>query len=202
MSTSVSEGQVRATGTRDAIVAAAARLLDEGGVEAVTLRAVAERVGLSHNAPYKHFLDKEALLSAVAARELRALSGIVDATEGALPVEAVREMAYAYVRWAARYPARFKLTFGVWTRVDLEMLHAADDARARYVRTIAAAQKAGDIVGGDPERVAVLLLSLGHGAADLALGGHLARDGKGHADPVDLIDDLMALMKAGAATRP
>src|ERR1700677_3914321 len=60
-----------ASSTRDALVDAAVQLLDEGGPEAVTLREVGHRAGVSHNAPYKHFTGKEALLAAVAARELR-----------------------------------------------------------------------------------------------------------------------------------
>jgi AcrR family transcriptional regulator len=59
-----------APGTRDALVEAAARLLDAGGVEAVTLREVGRRAGVSHNAPYKHFASTQALLAAIAAREL------------------------------------------------------------------------------------------------------------------------------------
>ena len=47
-------------------------LLDEGGVDHVTLREVGRRAGVSHNAPYKHFESKEALLAAIAARELAA----------------------------------------------------------------------------------------------------------------------------------
>ena len=66
--------------TRDALVAAAAQLLDEGGPEAVTLREVGHRAGVSHNAPYKHFADKEALLAAVAARELDRRSSALAAT--------------------------------------------------------------------------------------------------------------------------
>ena len=58
-----------ASDTRDTLVAVAAQLLDEGGPEAVTLREVGHRAGVSHNAPYKHFADKEALLAAVAAFE-------------------------------------------------------------------------------------------------------------------------------------
>ena len=54
------------------------------------------------------------------------------------------------------------------------------------------AQAAGALPPGDPERVAALLLALVHGASDLALSGHLARDGKGHASPTDLVDDLLA----------
>jgi hypothetical protein len=61
---------------------------------------------------------------------------------------------------------------------------------------VAASQAAGALPVGDPERIAALLLALGHGAADLALGGHLGRQGKGHADPQDLVDDLFALFEA------
>jgi AcrR family transcriptional regulator len=57
--------------TRDRLVEAAAGLLDEGGVPAVTLREVGRRAGVSHNAPYKHFAGKEELLAAVAAAQLR-----------------------------------------------------------------------------------------------------------------------------------
>ncbi|NUQ86967.1 MAG: helix-turn-helix transcriptional regulator, partial [Glycomyces artemisiae] len=59
--------------TREALIDVAARLLDEGGTDAVTLRQVGHGAGVSHNAPYKHFAGKEALLAAVAARELQGL---------------------------------------------------------------------------------------------------------------------------------
>ncbi len=51
------------------LVAAAAALLDSGGESAVTLRAVASAVGVSHNAPYKHFKGRSALLAAVAVED-------------------------------------------------------------------------------------------------------------------------------------
>lgn len=183
--------------TRDAIVAAAADLLDEAGADAVTLRAVAQRVGVSHNAPYKHFADKEALLAAVAAAELRRRADAAP-KPGQDPLSELKRMARDYVRWATRHPARFKLTFGAWTREDPDLGAAAHAARDRFVAAVAAAQAAGALPAGDPDRVAALLLALGHGAADLALGGHLARDGKGHADPEDLIDDLFALFARAA----
>lgn len=55
--------------TKEQLVSAAAKLLDSGGQAAVTLRAVAERVGVSHNAPYWHFRDRSALLAAVAEQD-------------------------------------------------------------------------------------------------------------------------------------
>src|SRR4051812_41063542 len=75
-------------GTRETLIDVATRLLDAGGVEAVTLREVGHQAGVSHNAPYKHFANKEALLAAVAAREL---TGHVDETRS------VRGLMHNYV---------------------------------------------------------------------------------------------------------
>jgi AcrR family transcriptional regulator len=109
--------------TRDALVAAAAALVDHGGPEAVTLREVGRRAGVSHMAAYKHFDDKEALLAAVAARELDRLGTAVAAADTAEspPSAALRAAAHSYISWALEYPARFKLVFGAWTRPDARL---------------------------------------------------------------------------------
>jgi AcrR family transcriptional regulator len=185
-----------AQNTRDALVSAAARLLDRGGPAAVTLRAVAKAVGVSHNAPYRHFHDKQDLLAAIAARELSRPGVASGAAPDSDPAQALRRMAQAYVDWAQHHPERFKLTFGPWRSGTDELTETATAARARFVTAVVRAQDAGQLVAGDPERVTALILALAHGAADLALGGHLSREGKGHADPGDLLDDLFRLMRS------
>ena len=184
--------------TRDALVEAAADLLDKGGPAAVTLRAVALAVGVSHNAPYKHFRDKEALLAAVASRELRRNAEAMRAAlaPGADAFAELKRMALGHVRSALRQPERFRLTYGGWTRDEPELSEAAGEAHDLFVRAVAAAQAAATIGAGDPERVAALLLATAHGAADMALAGHLGREGKGHADAEDLVEDLFALLGA------
>jgi AcrR family transcriptional regulator len=177
--------------TRDRLVDAATELLDAGGPAAVTLREVGRRAGVSHNAPYKHFADKEELLAAIAARELANQPRGVRRTGDNRPIDQLRVMMHGYVRWATRHPARFKLTFGAWSTDSDELANAATDARSALVTTVAAAQAAKELPAGDPERVAALVLAVTHGAVDLALSGHLARHGKGHADPRDLVDDLI-----------
>jgi AcrR family transcriptional regulator len=179
--------------TRAELVSAAARLLDAGGPAAVTLRAVAKAVGVSHNAPYKHFRHKEELLAAVASREL-ARPADAPLEIGGDPVARLRRLAQGYVEWAIRHPERFRLTFGSWTSSSEELAQTATAARGRFVAAVTEAQASGQLPPGDPERITALILALAHGAADLALGGHLARDGKGHADPGDLLDDLFALL--------
>jgi AcrR family transcriptional regulator len=161
----------------------------------VTLRAVADRCGVSHNAPYKHFANKEELLAAIASREL--MGGASTSTRLAQRADALsrlRQLIHGYVHWARARPARFKLTFGPWSQSTAELKEAAASAQQRLIAAVAEAMQAKQIRRGDPERVAYLILALAHGATDLALGGHLAANGKGKADPEDLVDDLLAIL--------
>jgi AcrR family transcriptional regulator len=78
----------------EALVVAAHEMVDEVGIDALTLRSVAQRVGVTHAAPYRHFKDKAALLHAVAERVLVAL-------RAALAFETnIVDAAGAYVEFA------------------------------------------------------------------------------------------------------
>jgi AcrR family transcriptional regulator len=189
------------SGTRDLLIDAAVCLLDEGGVDGVTLREVGRMAGVSHNAPYKHFASKQALLAAIAARDLARESAAITAqiTPATPPAEALRLVLRRYADWALEYPARFKLAFGAWQAVYPELDQAARGAQAMLTGVVFAAQETGALPAGDPERLAALLRALAHGAADLASAGHLAPDGKGHAGPGDLIDDMLRYLYQGAA---
>lgn len=187
--------------TRDALVDAAAVLLDDGGPGAVTLREVGRRAGVSHNAPYKHFDDKEALLAAVAARELAFLAAnLAEPATWSAPMDALREAVRCYVSWALDRPARFKLVFGGWSDGPAELAVAAEQVKRVLTDIVAAAQQAGVLPVGDPERMTALICSVAHGSVDLALAGHIRRDGGGGADPVDLVEDFLGHLRDAART--
>jgi AcrR family transcriptional regulator len=96
-----------------ALIAAARAILAEDGAEALSLRAVARRAGVSAMAPYRHFPDKEALLAAVAADGFREFAAALEAADGAAPPgEALLAQGAAYVRFACAHPALFRLMFG------------------------------------------------------------------------------------------
>ena len=59
---------------RDALVQAALRDAEQGGPEAISIKALAKRLGVSQPAPYRHFADREALLAAVTAEAFRQFS--------------------------------------------------------------------------------------------------------------------------------
>jgi AcrR family transcriptional regulator len=184
-------------GTRDALIGAATRLLDRGGAQAVTLREVGRQAGVSHNAPYKHFASKEALLAAVAARELgrqrEALTSMI--TPDRSPESVLRVAIHQYVAWALDHPARFKLVFGRWSIDSEELGLAAGAAQTILVGVVANAQDSGVLPRGDPVRLASLLRAVAHGAADLASAGHLQSTGKGHASADELVDDLLEYLQ-------
>jgi AcrR family transcriptional regulator len=190
-------------GIRDRLLDAAIRLLDEGGVDHVTLREVGRLAGVSHNAPYKHFASKQSLLAATAARELtrrrEAITALI--TPETSPEQALGITLRHYVDWALEHPARFKLTFGAWSIASQELDQAAHDAQELLTDMVVAAQEVGALPHGDPIRLAALLRALAHGAADLASTGHLAADAKGHADPGDLIDDMLHYLHRASVDR-
>jgi AcrR family transcriptional regulator len=190
--------------TRRLLTAAAADLLDTGGREAVTLREVGHRAGLSHNAPYKHFANKEALLAGVAAEELTKLGDALAALrKDNLPEgEVLRVALREYVAWALTHPARYRLVFGVWSAPFEDLAVAAESAHSTLIAIVEAAQRAGQLPPGDTERMTALLQALIHGAIDLTVIGHLAIGGKGNADADGLVDDLLRYLHASAAVAP
>jgi AcrR family transcriptional regulator len=116
---------------RSRIMAAARTLLEEGGSEAVSMRAIAERIGYSATTIYLHFEDRDALLFALldeAFGEFRAEMAAAIA-EPASTRERVRGMGRAYVRFALEHPAQYRLMFV--QRPDFLLAHGPEETGAR-----------------------------------------------------------------------
>ena len=185
-------------GTRSALVRAAAGLLEERGIGGVTLRAVGERAGVSRQAPYRHFADKEELLSVVAAgyfewvgEEMAQAGAAADGPFGRLEA-----MTVAYVRFALANPFRARLMFGpeVKGSPHPEVHQAARAVHEGFVRVVAECQEASELPTGDPVELAALMYATSHGAVDLALSGH-AEEEKGLDDPMRIVRLLLARLR-------
>lgn len=96
---------------RAALLAAARALLDEGGVPAVTLREAARRAGVSPGATYRHFADKDALLTALAVQGFGEFAEVMKAASKGSS-EPMADMGVAYVQFAVDRPGLFRLMFG------------------------------------------------------------------------------------------
>jgi len=104
----------RARTSQAAIIAAARDLLEEGGLEAVSMAGVAERVGLKAPSLYKHFDDRSALLAAVAtevALDLARTLADAVARYDADPATRLEALAVAYRSFALATPRAAALLF-------------------------------------------------------------------------------------------
>lgn len=97
-----------------ALRSAAREILEEEGLNALSLRSVARKAGVSHAAPYRHFASREALLAQIAMEgleQLRSEIAIAGAAPG-LPTERIVHIGAAYAGFAASHPGLLKLMFG------------------------------------------------------------------------------------------
>ena len=115
---------------RDEILEAVGALLDETNDEsAVSIRAIAERVGVSAPSIYRHFEDKEALLSAVCGDVFAQLQfGIAEAVaEASDPLDALARAGRCYIDFGLQHPEHYRLVFmrpfaGHWVPVTRDEL--------------------------------------------------------------------------------
>src|SRR5260221_11675379 len=126
-------------GLRAACRSAALELLEEEGETALSLRAVARRAGVSPAAPYRHYEDREALVSAVAAVGYRELAERLGAAHPSPSTpEQLASVAVAYVQFALERPALFPIMFGEPCERDHDESVAATAAVSLYLRAIVA----------------------------------------------------------------
>ena len=100
---------------RERLLAAAVEVLEADGVEAVTVREVARRAGVSHGAPRRHFATRAQLLAHVAEGGLEDLDAELALAASGDPAAQLRDAARVYLRFARERPALFELI----TRHDL-----------------------------------------------------------------------------------
>lgn len=154
-----------------ALIDAALELLAEEGVDALSLRGVARRVGVSAMAPYRYYSDKSALMAAVARHGFEHLAAAMRRAASADdPRERLVPIGVAYVSYAVDHPALFRLMFGSQCCSGDQGLRAARDATyAVLSSTVARAYP-------DKPHEALILgcWSLTHGLASLFLDGRLS----------------------------
>ena len=94
------------------ILDAASDLFARGGEEAVTLRAVADKIEYSATAIYSHFPSKGALMRELCDGELATLGRILQrAAQVADPLDRLRKVAIAYADFGLQYPPQYRLLF-------------------------------------------------------------------------------------------
>lgn len=184
--------------TRHALLEAAAELLDAGGPGAVTVREVGALAGVSRGAPYRHFADKEALLTELAVQSWDSLADAMRAT-GAnklAPPARLQAALMAFVELCRKRPHLYRLMFVIPERDPSVGARAAARALEEFLSIVAA------VIGdADARRYGALLLSSAHGIAGLEISGHLTKE-KWNTTGEDLIATLVAMTTNQSQARP
>ena len=177
MSTSAARRPYHHGNLRQALLQAAIALVAEAGPAGFTLREVARRAGVSHNAPYRHFRDKGELLAAVATEGFRELTrAMTDAAEGRpAALDQLKHAGLAYIAFALRRPDHFTVMFEAPLPDirDSECAQAGREAFETLLHFVEACQREGCLPAGDPLQRALMAWSLVHGIAKLAIAGRL-----------------------------
>jgi len=162
---------------RKTLLGAAVALIGEVGPRAFTLREVARRAGVSHNAPYRHFAGKDELLVAVAEEGFDRLTAVMQKTlaRGKSPRERLQLCGCGYVNFALRSPQHFLVMFDLppALRMHRQNQGIGENAFSVLLDCISAAQESGDLPRGDQTPLAWTAWSLVHGIAKLAISGNL-----------------------------
>lgn len=163
---------------RRRLCAAAEGLFAERGIEAVTMRELAQALGVSPMTPYRYFKDKDAILAAVRAAAFERFAMRLEAAMAppAEPLERSRNAGQAYIDFALAEPQAYRLMFDLNqpTEGDYPELQAAI-VRARRTMTIhVEALIEARLVEGDAELIGHMFWSVLHGMLMLQLTGKLA----------------------------
>jgi AcrR family transcriptional regulator len=174
---------------RAALLQAAGAILEKEGLSVLSLREAARRAGVSHNAPYRHFADRDSLFAALSAEGFSLL-------RGELEKRPAGEMGLGYVEFALAHPQRFRLMFGGLTPFD-----DYPELRAQAEEAYAGLQRAFADLGDDAPLAAAAAWSLVHGLAGLILDGHFARGVRESGGASAFAKKVLGSMRAARAQR-
>jgi AcrR family transcriptional regulator len=193
---------------RDALLAAAERVMERDGLAGLTLRAVAREAGVSHAAPTHHFGDLTGLVSELAAigfRQFNAAMAAACAPDTSFPARALAR-AKAYVAYAQAHPGMYGLMFRT-ERLDYERpsLHEAAEASFAGLAGAIAASRHEQISEGaltlDQAAAIARAWSTVHGFTMLLLDGRLSDILRRSPEGTDVEMLLDAMLKA-TMTKP
>ena len=178
----------------------AVETIGRDGVDALTLREVGRRLGVSRTALYRHFSDKASLLAAVARDGFQRFTADLRKAwaDGGGDRRALDLMGIAYVRFAVTNPSHYRVMFGDFRDLcdkDPELQAAAAASFDALVEALQSLQQSGLVRRDEPRQLAHYVWAVVHGIAMLAINGQLGPYPAAH--ELDALTQL-ALMRLGS----
>lgn len=150
----------------------ACQMVDEHGLESLSLRKLATRVAASTSVVYTLFGSKDGLLRAMAQHALEMLSESMATVEPAVSLQHIRELALAFRGAALASPTYYRLLQRGVLRDELEALSRESGAYQTLLEAVRRCFDAGVLTGSSVEAVTESLWSVVHGLVSLELAGY------------------------------
>jgi AcrR family transcriptional regulator len=175
-------------------------VLRDRGIDALSLRQLAREAGVSHGAPRSHFIDRSALLDALAERGYLRLADEIREAAAYVPgdhARAIHAAASTYVGFAARESALLDLMFAAKVDVPTEAVRsAAERLFSTMTEIMSAGAEAGAYAADDVDRLTLLLSATVQGISALVTSRRITRE-----QSEALIDDAITVFLAGTSTK-
>lgn len=174
---------------RTRLIETALDIIEEHGLEKVSMRELGNRIGVSRTAPYRHFANKSELLSAIAEEGFSKLTGLLNRANDAVSDDSLARLmntGIAYVEFAVANPVHYRMMFGneiPKAGRTPTLLAAADGAFNALLRAVRACRDEEKIKDFDPVIIANMLWAMTHGISTLLIDGQVAADNAFHGLP-------------------
>ncbi len=164
---------------RQALIEMAVAVAEETGKNLISVREVARRLDVSSGAPFRHFPNRESLMTAVAEEALVRLRLRVERDQLGAPTDPIarlKTLGRTFIRWALQNPTQFRL---VSSRRLFEFERSAslpvhfDAIRQITMNLVEQAQSAGALSAGAVPEMALALRALVYGLARMQVDGQL-----------------------------
>lgn len=204
---------------RERIVEAARDIVGEEGLDALSMRALAVRIGYSPATIYLHFQDKDEILRGVMEEGFKRLAATMEREREALPPDVTSLERYAatgraYARFAVENTGYFRAMFKMPKVANLEVCadplerpgagagEVVGEGGNHGVGLICEAIAAGHMSAPDPRRAALVGWGVMHGLTSLYLSGHLSDQVGSHEEFMELIESAIETLRSGWRPRP
>ena len=183
---------------REACVKEALAIVAKGGLDALSLRDVARRLGVSHQAPYKHFPSREHILAEVVSRAYASFAGyLAKRRRSDDPYQDLGHLGQAYLDYARKHPLHYQLMFSAPLPDPAEHLEMMTQARQAFAMLREAIEKLpGRSPHSDVDQDAMFAWSVVHGLASIQQTHAAEQVGFGKATIVKASAHTLALIGA------
>jgi AcrR family transcriptional regulator len=167
--------------SRSRISGAAVRIFVSEGFDGLSMRRIAEEVGMTATAIYRHFDNKEALIDEIVVAGLRVLEGYLQpALDAETPYERVRKLTDKFLEFALEQPSYFDVAFVTQgfriERISAELVKPMWGVFRKAIAAVEACMEHGEVRKDDALSTAIMIWATAHGLVTLYRTGQIGSD--------------------------